>query len=92
MDSYDKYIKDFLDRYGCDHLFDCVHRRDRAEVICAFAIEITHSPRADNFRVYPLNRTREYYKQANKGCCGRFDSQVKCKSGRIYWIGCNYGH
>lgn len=92
MDSYDKYIRDFLNIYCCEHLFDCVHKEDKDEVMQAFVVEITHRPCANNFRVYPLSRAVEYYRHANRGCCGSFNSQVKCKSGRIYWIGCNYGH
>jgi hypothetical protein len=26
------------------------------------------------------------------GCCGYVDTQIKCRSGRIYWAGANYGH
>ena len=90
MDSYDKYIKDFFKGYYDILVF--VKDEDKDEVACEFAINVSHLEYADNFRVFPLNKTKEYYNIKNKGCCGFFDIQVKCKSGNIYWIGCNYGH
>ena len=33
----------------------------------------------------------EYEAARNDGCCGFVDMEVKV-DGRVYWMGCNYGH
>ena len=33
----------------------------------------------------------EYTRKADSGCCGSADKTYLIE-GRIYWIGCNYGH
>jgi hypothetical protein len=50
---------------------------------------------ADNLRIAWVGSPEEiehYEERRNNGCCGYFDEELKCKSGRIYQIGFNYGH
>lgn len=91
MDSFEKYAEDVFAGYG-DHLFSCVRESDLSEVKVDVAIYISFLDRVDNLRVYPLNQKSDFYAQAERGCCGSWNSQVKCRSGRFYWVGCNYGH
>lgn len=90
MDSYQKYARDVFG--GSNWHFRRVSEKDMDEVKVAFALMITGLDRCDNFRIYPLWQKKEYFEQQQQGCCGNIDSQIKCKSGNIYWIGCNYGH
>lgn len=93
VDAYLKYVNDFFGpQWAQSALFENVHHKDKEEVAVAFAVAVSHLYRADNYRIFPVAKTKEYWEQARKGCCGAFDSQVKCRSNRIYWIGCNYGH
>ena len=77
--------------------FDCVHFKDREEVAVAFALFVIDDLNyyADTFRITPTNwyctlNRKEHDNKAS--CCGYADSVVKCKSGRFYFIGYNYGH
>lgn len=90
MDSYQRYTKDVLQGYELH--FHRVQSQDLDEVKVSFALMIVGLEYADNFRIYPLWMKNDYLDQKDRGCCGSVDSQVKCKSGNIYWIGCNYGH
>lgn len=50
---------------------------------------------ADNLRIAWVGSRSElaqYDDIRSSGCCGYFDQELKCKSGRIYQIGFNYGH
>jgi hypothetical protein len=91
IDSYQKFANDMFDPY-IDDIFKNVKYEDYDEVKITFALAIVGLINTDNFRIYPLKEESQFYAQAEKGCCGSFNSQVKCKSGNIYWIGCNYGH
>lgn len=91
MDSFDKYARDFY-AGGGGGAFGRVHPEDLEQVKVAFAIQVSHLAGADNFRIYPLRDRDAFYAQAARGCCGEWNSQIKCRSGRIYWVGCNYGH
>lgn len=49
---------------------------------------------ADNFRfAFSDNAAEadEYESARNDGCCGFVDMEVQV-AGRVYWMGCNYGH
>lgn len=91
LDSYQKYSLDFWGSYKNGH-FQYVKKEDIEEVAIAFAVEVSHLDYADNFRIFPLHMEQQFNQIKDKGCCGSFNSQVKCLSGNIYWIGCNYGH
>lgn len=75
-----------------DGLFHRVRKQDLEEIVVAFSVNVAQLEYADNFRIYPLHQKKEYIAQANRGCCGFWDTQYKCLSGNIYWMGCNYGH
>ena len=94
MDSYQKYVESYSDHcYGLvANVFDKVKAIDLDEVKAHFIVNVSKLEFADNFRVYPLSQEKEYTEQQNKGCCGFWDVQFKCKSGNIYLLGCNYGH
>jgi hypothetical protein len=50
---------------------------------------------ADNLRIAWVGSGEEMDKFAERersGCCGCFEQELKCKSGRTYLIGFNYGH
>jgi len=50
---------------------------------------------ADNWRAYRYKDKylfKEYLEQANKGCCGVFESYVYDDEGNKWIVGCNYGH
>lgn len=97
LDSYQKFADS---AFGTDTDWFTsrgVHPQDVDEVRVAFALCIYEGglDYADNFRVARVGDkqgTAAYHERKRQGCCGYFDSQVKCLSGRIYWIGCNYGH
>ena len=91
QDSYQKYANDFFGGYISPFL-KYVEQEDLDEIKVAFSVNVSHLDCADNFRVFSLGMTKEYEEKKGKGCCGFWDTQCKCLSGRIYWIGCNYGH
>lgn len=96
-DSFQKLAEDMwgpIDKImqAKDGLFHRVRKQDLEEIVIAFAVNVAQLEYADNFRIYPLHQAREYKAQANRGCCGSWDTQYKCLSGNIYWRGCNYGH
>lgn len=90
MDSFDRYAEDFF--AGVKPVLDRVHPDDLNQVMVDFAIHVSRLDNADNFRIYPRRAGGDFYAQASRGCCGSWDSQIRCQSGRIYWVGCNYGH
>lgn len=90
-DSFVKYANDVLHALD-DRIFTCVRSEDLNEVKVDFAAVISQFYRADNFRIARLIDEDAFYAQAAKGCCGAWDSQVVCRSGNVYWVGCNYGH
>ena len=92
MDSYTKFADDFFGPAGASSLFENVEIGDLDEVRVTFALAAEGLEYADNFRVFSINNKKEYYAQASKGCCGSFDSSIRCKSGNVYLIGCNFGH
>ena len=97
MDSYIKFAKDVFYDYTTTPLFEVVHYNDREEVAVAFAMMVADDldNYADSYRVTPTkdgmfhNRKEHEKKQS---CCGQFDTVVKCKSERMYFIGYNFGH
>lgn len=92
-DSYQKFADDMWGQASQNHkLFAQVKVEDLDEVRCMFAVQVAHLQYADNFRIYALEQSKRFYEQASKGCCGSWDSQYKCLSGNIYWVGCNFGH
>lgn len=91
MDSYTKYAEDFWSEYP-SAVLQHVTPEDIAEVKLNFALLASQYERADSFRILPLSRKKEFDELASKGCCGSFTTQIKCKSGRIYWAGFNWGH
>lgn len=49
---------------------------------------------ADNFRFAFRDNAAEvdaYEEARSRGCCGCVDAEVQV-DGRVYWMGCNYGH
>ena len=49
----------------------------------------------DNVRVADASRPNQkkaYKEQKARGCCGFVDDVQRGPDGRLYWIGCNYGH
>lgn len=49
----------------------------------------------DNYRVAlkgNKGQVKLYQTIMDKGCCGYFDSEYVCKSGKVYLVGFNYGH
>ena len=91
MDSYQKALQTVfgsLDSY----ILRNVPCRDREEVGIALMLAWQGCEYVDNCRVFPIRQTKEHFAVRDKGCCGSFDSQVKCQSGNVYWIGFNYGH
>lgn len=96
-DSYQKFAEDMfgpIEKIAQNEksAFHRVKKQDLDEVVVAFAVKVAHLEYADNFRVYPLYQEKEFKQQADRGCCGSWDTQYKCLSGNIYWMGCNYGH
>jgi hypothetical protein len=50
---------------------------------------------ADNFRFVPVDdfaAQDEYDDIRDGGCCGYFDNHFTDSTGRLWRIGCNYGH
>lgn len=50
---------------------------------------------ADNFRFTPVDDPvgmAEFDEMAAAGCCGSWESSVADSSGRVWKVGCNYGH
>ena len=98
MDSYVKYAKSVwgTDRYGrigrYDTLFSMVHKSDVEEMAVALALLVTNLEYSDRYRIYPMYKSKEYWNYANAGCCGSANLSYRCKSGRAYLYGCNYGH
>lgn len=90
MDSYTKFADDFFKM--CNNVLQYVKQEDVEEVKVAFAVNVAGLQYADNFRIFPYSMLNDYKKVKEKGCCGFFDSSVKCVSGNIYLIGCNFGH
>jgi hypothetical protein len=96
-DSYQKFAEDMFGSIeeilqNKESIFSRVKEQDLDEIVTAFSVNVAHLDYADNFRIYPLNQRKEFKEQADSGCCGSWNSQYKCLSGNIYWIGCNYGH
>lgn len=94
-DSYQKFADDTLAYYlfyGNACMFSIVNVEDIDEVRVNFALMISHLEYCDNFHVYPSRMSKQFFKEAQTGCCGRCNLNVKCVSGNSYWIGCNYGH
>jgi len=46
---------------------------------------------ADTFRATPVEAGLEAH-HAKRSCCAAWDVRYTCRSGRIYYIGCNYDH
>lgn len=97
QDSFEKYAHSFWEarlysELDNSRLLQHVNPKDRMEIAIAFSIEVSHLEYADNFRIFPMSMTKEYWAAEQRGCCGSWNSQVKTKSGRLYWLGCNYGH
>jgi hypothetical protein len=93
MDSYQKMACDMFGNIDKpEGVFRYVKQEDLDEVVVQFALLVSELDYADNYRIFPLHMEKEFYAVAEKGCCGNVNSQMKCLSGNIYWIGCNYGH
>lgn len=58
-------------------------------------IEFEELECADNYR-FALDSDKDqvdaYYDQRERGCCGYADYQVQDNQGRVWLVGCNYGH
>lgn len=58
--------------------------------------EEVDDPCVDNYRACISNTDKDYsdkYEEAlSHGCCGYEDKLITAPSGRIFSIGCNYGH
>lgn len=91
MDSYQKALQTMYGSVDA-YVLRNVRYKDKEEVGIALMMSEAGCEHVDNYRVFPLHRKEEHFAVRNRGCCGSFDSQVKCRSGNIYWIGFNYGH
>ena len=89
-DSYTKFANDMLS--GCDHVFRHVRQEDLDEVKVAFALMVSDLEYANNYRAFPDTMWDEYELIKRKGCCGSWNTSVRCASGKNYLIGCNFGH
>lgn len=93
MDSYQKLAYDMFGKiekpFG---IFFRVKEKDLNEVLVHFALMVCQLENSDNYRIYPLEMKKEFLEVASRGCCLVKNSQIKCESGNIYWVGCNYGH
>lgn len=87
-DSYDKYIEDLLGTGD----FANVHPKDQDEIKQVFALSTDTLDYVTDVRVFPLKDKEKFNAIRDRGCCGSWNSQYKCRSGRIYLLGCNYGH
>jgi len=95
MDSYDKYASDFIKCYEYFDIFSEVKEEDLLEVAFAFGSALgTNTDCEDNFRVFPNTKSgkKKYNEVKKQGCCGFFDSMIRCSSGNVYLYGFNYGH
>ncbi len=93
MDSYQKYANDVLgDIEKPIGIFKYVKAEDLDEVWVRFSVLVSHLLYADNYRIFPLHMEKQFKEIAVKGCCGSVNTQYKCLSGNVYWVGCNYGH
>lgn len=96
-DSYIKLANDLFGGIRATPLFESVARSDLNEVTVGFALFVLPyiEDHADAFRVTPTDSysVRNLAKhQAKQTCCGQRDSAIRCRSGRHYLIGFNYGH
>lgn len=71
---------------------DC-YDEDRDEIIDAISYEVDRLglDYADTFRATPERKGIEEH-VAKQSCCGNWEGKHTCRSGRTYFIGCNYGH
>jgi len=93
-DSYEKYAIDKIGYLLDDEMMQAIPMEDRLEILVALSIAMLDTEYEDNFRIFPntYNGHKQYTKIKNEGCCGFFDSQMRCKSGKSYLYGFNYGH
>lgn len=72
--------------------FDCL-AQDRDELLEELDYEVGRNglEYADTYRATPIDQG--YAEHAQKvGCCGVYETHHKCRSGNMYYLGCNYGH
>lgn len=93
MDSYQKMARDMFGEINHPFgIFKHVKMEDLDEVVVQFAVMVSGLEYSDNYRIFPLHMEKDFFEVSERGCCGSVDSQVKCRSGNIYWVGCNFGH
>lgn len=49
----------------------------------------------DNLRIAAIDdilQVEAYEHARDRGCCGSYDGEVKAPDGKMYMVGCNYGH
>lgn len=93
MDSYDKAIaqywgnlnKGFFIRINPTDI-DCV----KEAIFRAFPDIDNEYEYNDNHRVYHISQRKKF--DQTQTCCGHCEISIKCKSGRVYLYGFNYGH
>lgn len=90
MDSFQKYAESV---FGSNtELFKHVEQGDLDEVLVSFSLLVSDLQYSDNYRVFPWSMKKEYYAKSAGGCCGSWDTSLRCKSGNVYLMGCNFGH
>lgn len=99
MDSYEKMVVNYwgldtpdLVKTVSEGLLSRVFVEDKAEVLTKFTIGLLSLDNPYNFRIFPHDQREEFYEVADKGCCGSWNETMKCSSGNMYRLGCNYGH
>ena len=94
MDSYVKFANSFFGDISQVTAFADLKPQDKEEVLVALSIMMADLQYADNARVtFTYGGTHNWKKHvAKQSCCGQVDSVVRCRSGRQYFIGCNFGH
>lgn len=96
MDSFEKMA---VSMFGGSKLFGYLNKAypdDALEIMVELARATVQDNKefVDNYRVNPDTPEGEknHRKMQRKGCCGYFDTAIKCTSGNKYLIGFNYGH
>ncbi len=89
MDSYQQFAMDFWKNKNLN-VFKTVAEDDVDDVMINFAVAVSGFNNTRNFRVFPVEQ-KEEFDEARAIAKGRvWDSQIKCKSGQIYWVGCHH--
>ena len=69
------------------------HPDDDTELFDVLGYEIARNglDYDDTYRATPEELGIEHHLK-KQSCCGIYETKHTCKSGRTYYLGCNYGH